>query len=113
MPIPRVSFSATGSKVIGNAAHDTIGTWVLHVSGTFTGDLVPKGYLAGNGLTASDADDLAYSTAADPNTLVDPGATPISAVGVYYVKSDALHVVLDYTHTSDGPILIDCHPLDG
>ena len=111
MAATRITLAATGAASLGDVAPDSVGTWVVHISGTWVGSLVPKGYVAGNGLTASDAAQLGYRPP-DSSTLVDPGSTAITANGVYLIPCDGLFCLLDWTRTS-GSLVIDAVPVRG
>ena len=111
MAIKRKTLAASGDISLGDVGPDSIGTWVIHVSGTWTGSLVPQGYLAHSDLTISDAVSIGYKTAIS-SSIVDPGTTAITANGVYYIPADGLFVNLDWTRTT-GSIVVDATPLDG
>lgn len=117
----RVTLTATGTFDLGTAGDDTVNTWALQVTGTWTGSLLTKGYLAGRvtqtnnntrtALTAADATDLAYKDEST-GTFTDPGATAITANGAYLVAVDGKALVLDWTRTS-GTIVIHARPFRG
>lgn len=117
----RITLTATGTYDLGTAGDDTVNSWFLTITGTWAGDLLTKGYLAGNvtstnnndrtALSAADATDLAYVDEST-GTVTDPGSTAITANGNYSVKADGKALVLDWTRVS-GTIVIHARAARG
>lgn len=110
MAIPQKTLAATGSHVLGDTGPDTIGSWQVQVTGTWTGSFVFTGWIPGSTLTSSDKAAIAYKPM-KTGTVTD-GATTITANGIYIVPADGLMVSLDWTRSS-GSIVIDAVPIDG
>lgn len=111
MALAQATLAASGTITLGNVSHRNIGSWAIHVSGTWAGSVLPKGKLALAGLLTADRVNLGYRTAVS-TTMVDPGTTAITANGVYYIPADGMAVELDWTRVS-GTIVVDAVPLDG
>lgn len=104
--------AASANIEVGDTGPHSVGSFMLHVTGTWTGSIVPKGYLKGNGNTATDRSAIAYKDM-KTGVVTDPTVTPITANGLYEVIVDALSLVLDVTvATGTGPV-IDPQPLRG
>lgn len=113
MALKRIGPLAASQNVeIGDTGDSTVGSFMLHVSGTWTGSITPKAYLRGNGLAAADKQPIYYRNM-KTGALVDPTVTAITANGIYEIIADALSVVLDVVvATGTGPV-IDAIPLRG
>lgn len=113
MAIAQQTLAASGTITLGNVSHRNIGSWVIHVTGTWTGSLVPKGKLAltPTPLVTGDRANLGYR-AMTTTTLTDPGSSAITANGLYVIPADGVSVELDWTRSS-GSIVVDAVPLDG
>jgi hypothetical protein len=99
---------ATGVLALGDASPDSVGTWRIHVSGTWTGVIIPKVFSKSGALSASDAVEIGYRTPDSDDIKV----TDITANGVYYIRSDTASLILDYTRSS-GVVVIDAEPFRG
>ena len=110
MAMPQKTLAATGTHFLGDAAHDTIGSIQVQLSGTWEGEVTFTGWIPGSSLTSSDAQAIAYKPM-KTGTLTD-GATAITANGIYIVPVDGLVALLNWTRTS-GSLVIDAIPLDG
>lgn len=111
MALTQQSLAATGTITLGNVSHRNIGSWAIHVTGTWVGSLVPKGKLFGAELLTADRANLGYRSMVS-SSLVDPGTTAITANGIYIIPADGVFVELDWTRTS-GTLVVDAIPLDG
>jgi hypothetical protein len=108
--IPQKTLAATGTHLLGDASHDTIGSWQVQLTGTWAGDVTFTGWIVGTSLTSTNASGLAYK----PMTTgtLTAFATAITANGIYIVPSEAVHVLLNWTRVS-GSLVIDAIPLRG
>ncbi|MDP9202815.1 MAG: hypothetical protein M3P26_12890 [Gemmatimonadota bacterium] len=113
MPQKRVGpLSASENTDYGDTGPHSVGSHMVHISGTWTGNFVTKGYLKGNGLGVADRQPVAYKNM-KTGVVTDPTVTAITANGVYEVVTDGLNLVMDFTYaTGTGPI-VDVQPLRG
>jgi hypothetical protein len=106
----RISITATGKQVLGNASRDRVGRLAVQITGTWVGSITFVGRIAdGSALAAADDVAVSYYTPAS-DTL---SATAITANGVYYPKSDGLLVSANVGTLTSGTIVVDVIPLEG
>lgn len=105
-----VRLDTTGQMNLGDAAESLVGSWVLQVSGTFSGSLVLRKKVFKSVVADASAPTTAYINFAT-NADVAAG-TAITAAGLFKVICDGCALVLDYTATS-GTMVIECEPVAG
>lgn len=105
-----VRLDTTGTLNLGDAAEDVVGSWVLQVSGTFSGSLVLRKKVVRSTVADASAPTTAYINFAT-DAAVNAG-TAITAGGLFKVLCDGCVLILDYTATS-GIMVIECEPVKG
>lgn len=104
------SLDTTGTVNIGDAAIGAVGSWVLQISGTFSGSLVLRKKALGSVVADASAPTTYYTNFA---TGVDVAAgTALTGAGLLKVPCDGCVLVLDYTATS-GTMIVECVNLLG
>ena len=106
----RIDLTATAVRNIGEAAEGVVGSWVVQVSGTFSGALklrkkIRRGVVADGSAAPTYYQDFAAGTNVAANT-------DITAAGLFLVPCYGCDLVLDYTHTS-GTCVVEVEPLLG
>ena len=104
------SLDTTGAFNIGDAAIGAVGSWVLQVSGTFSGSLVLKKKAVGSVVADASAPTTYYENFATGVAVAAGGA--ITSAGLFKVPCDGCVLILDYTATS-GTMLVECVNLLG
>jgi hypothetical protein len=99
------SLDTTGQLNLGDAALGAVGSWVLQVSGTFSGSLVLRKKVIGSIVADASAPTTHYENSAT-NAAVAAG-TAITGAGLFKVPCDGCVLILDYTATS-GTMLVEC-----
>jgi hypothetical protein len=102
-----VRLDTTGTVNVGEAAEGVTGSWVLQVSGTFTGSLVLCKKIRRGSVSDADAaptyyEDMLAGTSTAANTA-------ITAAGLFRIPCDSSDLVLDYTAT-DGTMVCELVP---
>jgi hypothetical protein len=92
------TLDTTGQLNMGDAALGAVGSWVLQVSGTFSGSLVLRKKVIGSVVVDAAAPTTHYENSAT-NAAAAAG-TPITAAGLFKVPCDGCVLILDYTATS-------------
>lgn len=100
----------TGSLSLGDAHESLVGSWVLQVSGTFSGSLVLRKKVRGSVVADASAPTTDYVNFASGNPVA--AGTAITAAGLFKVLVDGCALILDYTATS-GEMVVECVPLAG
>lgn len=108
--VQTVRLDTTGTMNLGEAAEAVIGSWVLQVSGTFSGSLVLRKKVRRSVVLDASAPDTYYVNYATGATVT--AATAITAAGLFKVPCDGCDLILSYTHTS-GQMVVECVPLFG
>jgi hypothetical protein len=98
------SLDTTGQLNMGDAALGAVGSWVLQVSGTFSGSLVLRKKVIGSIVADASAPTTHYENSAT-NVAVAAG-TAITGAGLFKVPCDGCVLILDYTATS-GTMLVE------
>lgn len=106
-----VSLDTTGVVDLGEAAEGVVGSWVLQVSGTFSGSLVLRKKLKGSSVANASAPTTSY-TNFSTDTAVAAGTAITAGGAVYKVECDGCTLILDYTATS-GTMVVETVPLLG
>lgn len=100
----------TGVVNVGEAAEGAVGSWIMEVSGTFSGSLALRKKIRRG--RVADASALGtYYTNFDAGTSVASG-TAITAAGLFSIPCDGCDLILDYTATS-GTMVVELTPLLG
>lgn len=107
-----VKLNATGSFEVGDAAVGAVGSWILQISGTFTGSLVLKKKIVGGVTAIASATSCYYFNFASSGATEVAAGTAITAAGIFKVPCDGCSLVFAYTHTS-GEMVVECVPLLG
>lgn len=105
-----VRLDTTGTLSLGNADEGLVGTWVLQVSGTFSGSLVLRKKVWRSTVANASAATTIYQNFASGSDVA--AGTAITGAGLFKVLCDGCELVLDYTATS-GTMVIECIPLAG
>lgn len=100
----------TGVVSLGEAADGYVGSWVLQISGTFTGSLVLRKKVRGSVVADASAATTWY-TLMNTDTATAAG-TALTAAALLKVACDGCALILDYTATS-GTMVVECVPLLG
>lgn len=100
----------TGRLNIGDAHEALVGSWVLQVSGTFSGSLTLRKKVRGSVVADASAPTTDYVNFASGNPVA--AGTAITAAGLFKVLVDGCVLILDYTATS-GEMVVECVPLAG
>lgn len=105
-----VRLDTTGTLNIGEAAEGAVGSWVLHISGTFSGSLTLRKKIRRGTVADASAPTTYYELF---NTGVSTAAgTAITGTALVKVPCDGCDLILDYTATS-GTMVVECTPLLG
>ena len=105
-----VSLDTTGTLNIGEAAEGAVGSWVLQISGTFSGSLTLRKKIRRGTVADASAATTYYTNFA---TGVDVAAgTALTGAGLVKVPCDGCDLILDYTAAS-GRMIVECTPLLG
>ena len=100
----------TGTVNVGEAAEGVVGSWLLQISGTFSGSLVLRKKLRRGSVADASAPTTYYELF---NTGVSTAAgTALTAAALVKVPCDGCDLILDYTATS-GTMVVECNPLLG
>lgn len=105
-----VRLDTTGTVNLGDAAEGVVGSWILQVSGTYSGSLVLRKKIVKSTVADASAPETYYEEFGD-GTAVNSG-TAITADGLFKVPCDGCCLILDYTATS-GTMIVECVPLLG
>jgi hypothetical protein len=105
-----VRLDTTGQFVLGDADEGLVSSWVLQVSGTFSGSLVLRKEVRQSTVPAASAPTTTYENFASGNPVA--AGTAITAAGLFKVLCDGCSLILDYTATS-GVMVVECVPLAG
>ena len=105
-----VMLDTTGTVEVGDAANGAVGSWVLQISGTFSGSLVLKKKIVGGAVAVASATNTYYTNFA-AGTDVAAG-TALTGDGILKVPCDGCSLVLSYTATS-GTMVVECVNLLG
>lgn len=103
--------SAVSVIALGDAAPDTVATWVVQVSslsGTFA--ITPKCRVIGTDIASGEYATLSYKLGS--TGALTAGTTPIAAEGIYFLPCDGLEVFLDVTAVS-ASFRLDAQPVRG
>lgn len=106
------SLDTTGNLEMGDAAVGAVGSWVLQVSGTFSGSLVLKKKIVGGATAVASASNTYYFNFASSGATEVAAGTAITAAGLFKVPCDGCSLVLNYTATS-GTMIVEGVPLLG
>ncbi len=107
---PAGLLTATGTVRLGSAGEGTVGRWVFHVSGTWTGTLLAQGYVKESSRTSADLTSLAIVNMTSGATVA--GGTGTTANGIFWCDATGLDVTLSWTRSS-GSIQIDAYVARG
>jgi hypothetical protein len=105
-----VTLNVTGVRNIGEAAEGVVGSWIIQVSGTFSGALKLRKKIR-QGVVADAAAAPTYYTNFATGVSVAAN-TDITGAGLFLVPCYGCDLVLDYTHTS-GACVVEAEPLLG
>jgi len=105
-----LTLNATGVRNIGEAAEGVVGSWVVQVSGTFSGNLKLRKKIR-RGVVANASAAPTYYTDFSAGTNVAAN-TDITAAGLFLVPCYGCDLILDYTHAS-GACVVEVEPLLG
>jgi hypothetical protein len=105
-----VRLDTTGTLNIGEAAEGAVGSWVLHISGTFSGSLVLRKKIRRGSVTDGNAPTTYYENFATGVSVA--AGTALTAAALLKVPCDGCDLILDYTAAS-GVMVIECTPLLG
>lgn len=106
----RAQLDTTGTVNLGEAAEGAVGSWVLQISGTFSGSLVLRKKLRRSVVADASAPTTYYELF---NTGVSTAAgTALTGAALVKVPCDGCDLILDYTATS-GEMIVECTPLLG
>ena len=105
-----VLLDTTGTVNLGEAAEGAVGSWVLQISGTFSGSLVLRKKVRRGTVADASAATTYYELF---NTGVSTAAgTALTGAALVKVACDGCDLILDYTATS-GTMVVECVPLLG
>ena len=107
------NITATGTYSLGDAMPGSVARWVVTL--TDEGSLgsisiVPKGTATGSGETKTNAP---YTTQVAPDTWIDPGSTPITAVGTYIIEASGQEIDLVIGTLSAGTLGVKANGIRG
>ena len=105
-----VSLDTTGTLNVGDAAIGAVGSWVLQISGTFSGSLVLRKKAVGSVVADASAPATYYENFATGVAVAS--ATALTGAGLLKVPCDGCVLILDYTATS-GTMIVECVNLLG
>lgn len=105
-----VRLDTTGTLNLGEPAYGAVGSWVLQLSGTFSGSLTLRKKARRSTVADASAATTNYENFAT-GTAVAAG-TALTGAGLLKVACDGCDLVLDYTATS-GTMVVECVPLLG
>lgn len=92
------ALDTTGTVNVGDAAVGAVGSWVLQISGTFSGSLVLRKKVVGSAVADASAPTTYYENHATGVSVA--AGTALTAAGLLKVSCDGCVLVLDYTATS-------------
>jgi hypothetical protein len=92
------TLDTTGTINVGDAALGAVGSWVLQISGTFSGSLVLRKKLIGSVVADASAPTAYYENHATGVAVA--AGTALTAAGLLKVPCDGCVLVLDYTAAS-------------
>jgi hypothetical protein len=105
-----VRLDTTGQMNLGEPAYGAVGSWVLQISGTFSGSLLLRKKVRRS--TVADASaPTTYYELFNSGTSTAAG-TAITGAALVKVACDGCDLIFDYTHTS-GVMVVECVPLLG
>jgi hypothetical protein len=104
------TLNSTAVTFIGENHDRMVGSWIVQVSGTFSGTLrfrkkLPASVVTNANAPLTDSEDFCDFTAIDK-------ATGVTAAGLYKVVCDGCALILDYTHVS-GAMVVELEPMIG
>ena len=99
------SLDTTGTVNVGDAAIGAVGSWVLQISGTFSGSLVLRKKAVGSVVADASAPTTYYENFATGVAVA--AGTALTAAALVKVPCDGCVLVLDYTATS-GTMVVEC-----
>ena len=102
--VPRTSHGASRGSV------GAVGSWVLQISGTFSGSLVLRKKVR-RGTVADGSAATTYYELFNSGTSTAAG-TALTGAALVKVPCDGCDLILDYTATS-GTMVVECAPLLG
>jgi hypothetical protein len=105
-----VTLNTTGTTNLGDTAEGIVGSFVLQVSGTFSGALKLRKKIKGSVVNDANAPTTYYINYGTGEVIATN--TDITAAGLYLVPCAACDLVLAYTHTS-GAMVVECLPVLG
>ena len=98
------SLDTTGTVNVGDAAIGAVGSWVLQISGTFSGSLTLRKKVIGSVVADGSAPTAYYENHATGVAVA--AGTAITGAGLFKVPCDGCVLILDYTATS-GTMVIE------
>lgn len=110
MAIPQKSLSSSQTVTLGRASDRTIASWVVQLSGTWTGSVAFRGNVAGAGLSTADRQPIPYKPT--PTGTLTTGLTSVTANGIYTVVCDGVELDVDFTWGS-GTMVLNATPVFG
>jgi hypothetical protein len=109
MAARQTTLTTSGNVDVGDTGWGQGGTWVLQVSGTWTGTIKAQGIIKETADLAtpltlgSNAVDLAIVNATSGATVA--GGTGTTANGIFFVRADGLSLRFNYAAGTGSPIL--------
>ncbi len=105
-----VRLDTTGTLNLGEPAYGAVGSWVLQISGTFSGSLVLRKKARRSTVADASAPTTHYELFhSGPSTAA---GTAITGAALVKVPCDGCDLIFDYTATS-GTMVVECVPLLG
>jgi hypothetical protein len=98
------TLDTTGTVGLGEAALGAVGSWVLQISGTFSGSLVLRKKVIGSAVADASAPTAYYENHATGVAVA--AGTAITGAGLFKVPCDGCVLILDYTAAS-GTMVIE------
>lgn len=105
-----INLTATGTTNLGDTGEGIVGSWVLQVSGTFSGSLVLRKKVKGSSVADGSAPTTYYINHATGESVA--ANTAITAAALVLVPCAGCDLVLSYTATS-GTCVVEAEPLLG
>lgn len=105
-----VRLDTDGQVNLGEAAEGAVGSWVLQVSGTFSGSLTLRKKIRRGTVADGSAATTYYENFATGVSVA--AGTAITGAGLFKVPCDGCDLILDYDATS-GEMIVECVPLLG